>query len=169
MPDTVRMVISGGDDLATALRELGDFTSKATARNRLAAGMIKASAPMVQAANALAAHDDVGGDQIQFVASKTLSGTQRKKAAKVNTSTTVKTYVGEQAGSSIGLLNEFGTVERTHKDGKSVGAVPPHPAMRPAFESTAASVIAAIVPVVRAELKAATDRAARKAARKLGK
>lgn len=170
MAKTFQMKISGGPELAAALRELGDMTSSTTAKNRLAAGMIKASAPMVDSANQLAAKDNVGEDAIVFVASKRLTARQKKEGGKVP-KTSVRTYVGEQAGKgNVGLINEFGTVERTQTTtGKSVGAVPMHPAMRPAFESTASQVLNNIVPVVQAELAEAVKRAQKKAAKKAGK
>lgn len=166
----VTFTISGGPELAKALREVGDFMTPTTVRNRVAAGMVKASAPMAAMANQLAVTDNEGPDLIQFVASKSVTRRQRKGRSKDKN--IVTTYVGERAGSTIGLINEFGTVERFHTDlvggvTKSVGAIPARPALRPAFEATAGAVIAGIVPAVSAELKKATAAAHKKQAKAL--
>lgn len=165
----ITLTISGGPELSQALREVGDFMTPATVRGRVAAGMIKASQPMVEMANQLAVTDNQGADDIVFIASRSVSRRQRRGRKDKNL---VQTYVGERAGSTVGLWNEFGTAERVHVDAagagqKSVGALPARPALRPAFEATAGAVLSAIVPAVAVELKKATERAHKKQAKAL--
>lgn len=160
------MAISGGPELAAALRELGDMTSKTTAKNRLAAGMVKASLPMVLAAQNNAPKDEFSLATENIVASKSLSARQKREAGKVP-KTSVRTYVGERGGSTVGLLNEIGTdLRQQTTTGRETGQITPRPWLRPAFDSTAQAVLNGIVPHVRAEVDKAAKSAAKKHARK---
>lgn len=62
-------------------------------------------------------------------------------------------------------LVEFGTVERFHKSGKSVGVMPAQPFIRPAFDAKKGAVLAAIKSELTAEIERTTARLARKAAK----
>lgn len=164
------MRISGGLELAKALRELGDLTSDKRAVGAIKTGMVKASQPMADAANSLAASDGSGPDVIRFVAARTLTARQRKESRRASKDR-VLTYVGEQGGSTIGLINEFGTVERFQRDAvgashKSVGRITAHPAMRPAFESTAEAVIQRLVPTISEVVQKRAKAVAKKNAKK---
>lgn len=62
-------------------------------------------------------------------------------------------------------LVEFGTKPRYHKSGKYVGAMPPDPYMRPAFDIEAQPTIERLGPILASEIDKAIARRARKLAR----
>lgn len=167
------LVFTGGPELADALRELGDFAGKTTAKNAMKRGMIVAAQPMIQSARANAPKDTHGLEQ-SITASTRLSKRQ-KRARRGADKFTMEVFVGpDYRKGAHGVLQEFGTEDRWQRDRmgvphKFVGRVTPHPFMRPAFDSTYRTVFDGFVPAIAAEIEKARQRVYRKQKRALAK
>lgn len=153
------ITISGGPELAKSLRELGDLTSDRRAVSAIKDGMVRAGQQMADIANHIAPSDNEGGDRVRFTSAKSLTARQRKEARRESRDR-ILTYVGQEGGSNIPLLLEFGTVQRHHQSGKAVGAITPTPTMRPAFDTTARDVLNAMVPAISEQVMARAKRVA---------
>lgn len=168
------MRFEGGPELKKALEELGELGSTTTAKNAMKRGLIEAARPMVMAAKAFAPKDD-HDLEISIQASTQLSRRQRRAAGRPD-KWTAEVFVGpDYRKGAHGVIQEFGTEERfinvrgfagAVMSRKSVGKVPPHPFMRPAFDSTVNVVLMAFAPKVWEEIAKATKRINRKKARK---
>ena len=168
--------VRGAAELKEGLIEIGEFGSKATTRNAVARGMIRAAQPMVQAARTLAWKDD--GELSQSIDATTrLSAREkrRRRRAGVDADEIATVFVGPDfRRGAHGIWQEYGTEERFQKDAAGVkafstGKITAQPFMRPAFDSTYLQVFRGMAPAVGAELKKSVERARKKQARALAK
>ncbi|NBE05932.1 HK97-gp10 family putative phage morphogenesis protein [Paragemmobacter ruber] len=156
---TIKMRVEGLRELDDALKSLSTRTAKTTAER----AMRKALRPVADAAKAAAPRSDDGKHMADTITvAKVLKPSQRDGAERPTDFRRIM-YVG--AESPHAHLIEFGTVERFHKSGKSTGAMPAHPFMRPAWDGNVQAVLASLTEHLRREIDRAVARAARRAAK----
>jgi HK97 gp10 family phage protein len=180
----VKVEVEGLRELDEALGQL----TKATARNVLRRVLRKAGQPIADAARGkvpvdtgklrdsiivgtkLANTQDAG--KAAFAATMRAGGTRQEaqsalrgaaKAAK-GEAPFVEMFVGPDNRPQAHLI-EFGTGERFHRSGKSVGSVSPQPYMRPAWDGEKNRALEIIKADLGDEIMKAAARAAKKAAR----
>lgn len=132
--------VEGLRELDAALAELG----KSLGRGVMRRAAVKALTPMIADARARveASTNGTGALAESLAVSTTLSKRQRKEARRES-----KSYFEMYAGASAlphAHLLEFGTGERAHKSGKSVGKMPPEPFMRPAWDANKGDMAEAV-------------------------
>ncbi len=160
-----RCEIVGARDLERSLRELGtDRLIKATMKRAL----LDVAKPIAADASARAPRGEETGKPHmadKIAASPTLSRRQRRgKAAAKPTEANV--YIG--AGPrGPGVLDEFGTDERHHKSGKSTGAAPAQPFLRPAWEAGKHQALADFGDALGIQIEKSARRLARRQAKLL--
>jgi HK97 gp10 family phage protein len=160
-----RMAVEGMKELDAALAEL----PKATGKNVLRRVARKSIGIVVEAARPLVPVDNGKLKRSLSVStklSKRQSSLARRELAEGKASVTV--YAGVGAYPHAHLV-EFGTKERFHKSGKSVGRMKPQPFMRPAWDSTKMRVLATFQKDMWTEIEKAAQRLAKKQARHLAK
>lgn len=127
----LRMEMDGAQDLEAALRELGD--NKAI-RRALGRALLIAGEPAAKEARAnaprLTGELAEGIDISTTLSRRQRAGRGRQTGLKANQATV---YIGAHPMGPA-VLAEFGTVARRHASGKSTGAMPAKPFMRPAWE-----------------------------------
>jgi HK97 gp10 family phage protein len=153
-----RVKIEGLKELQTALQEL----PKATARNVMRRILKARGKPIAEAARKHVPVDQ--GDLKDSIAVSTTLSKRQKRMHRKPDKDDVEVYVGPGPHPQAHWL-EFGTDERTHASGKSVGDVPKKPFMRPAWDSQRRGLLVGIKTDLWAEIKKAADRLARKAAK----
>ncbi|HMR51189.1 MAG TPA: HK97 gp10 family phage protein [Amaricoccus sp.] len=156
--------VEGLRETEAALAELGKSLGKGVLR-RVA---IKALQPFDSAWRGMAPDDPgTGGDDLRSSGgvSTRLSKRQAKLHRKAfrNDRASVEVFAGSNDAAAVPL--EFGTVERFQKSGKAVGAVAPHPFVRPAWDGTKDAMPAAIGRDLWVEIEKAAARKAKKAAK----
>lgn len=117
--------LTGFKELSRKLETLGRKRGKVVVRK----AVNKAATPMVKAARRLAPVGETGN----------LKRGLTKAVRSYKAGALIVAFIGNkrgQGGAAHAHLVEFGTVERYHKSGKSVGAMPAKPFMRPAFDQT---------------------------------
>lgn len=157
-----RIRIEGLQEVQKALREL----PKATAKNIIRRILKKRGEPIAEAARKHVPIDE--GDLKNSIAVSTKLSKRQKRMHRKPDPNDVEVYVGPGPHPQAHWL-EFGTDERTHASGKSVGDVPKKPFMRPAWDSQRRGVLVGIRQDLWTEIKNAADRLARKAARAAAK
>ena len=117
--------LTGFKELSRKLEVLGRKRGKIVVRK----AVNKAATPMVKAARRLAPVGPTGN----------LKKGIMKALRSYRAGALIMAYIGNQrgkGGAQHAHLVEFGTTERYHASGKSVGIMPAEPFMRPAFDST---------------------------------
>jgi HK97 gp10 family phage protein len=132
-------------------RALSELGKKSTEKNVLTRTLKKAAKPVDDLASALAPVD-TGKLQISIITGTRLTPRQRSSAYKNGTMGVAEVHIG--TAMSRGLFQEFGTYKQ-----------PPHPFMRPAWESTKEQALSIIGKELWIEIRKAAERAARKAAK----
>lgn len=169
------MTFYGAQALADALVELGEFASKRTAQAANRRAMMKALQPVADDAAALAPKES-GRYAKSIKVSSRLSRNQVRRAGKRmnrsgwdKASYTQTVFVGPSIGEggNVGVLVEFGTQERRHKNGKSVGRVVARPHMRPAWQRRRDEVLSTYQGYLWREIIKATERARRRQQRRM--
>jgi HK97 gp10 family phage protein len=180
--------IDGLRELEAALADLG----KATAGNVLHRTLMKRAQPIADAAKAAAPSKSGGlAESIKVVK----ASSQRRKAGKAAYAAAMKG--GASKGAAVGAMRdaqrsasggmldtfaevlvgpdnrpqahlmEFGTGERFHKSGKSVGAIdPPRPYLRPAWDAHKGGLVDGIGEDLWAEIRKSAARKAKRLAKK---
>lgn len=151
--------IEGLKDLDKALSELKTYTARRVG-GRAAESALE---PVAMAARQLAPKT------FRVAVGKKLTKRQARevRSAAAEGKHVLTRYVGPWAPHAH--LVEFGTVERFHKSGKSVGRMPPMPFMRPAWDGAGDQVLKILSEQLRVELDKAIARAAKSAARAAAK
>lgn len=130
----VGMKLTGFEGLEEAL---GDLRNSRSIRKAQSTALLEAGEPVAKMARSLAPKES--GDMAEGIeVSTTLSRRQRKDRGLGPNEAYV--YIGPKPRGP-GVIEEFGTTQRNHKSGKSTGAAPAHPFMRPAWEANKASVL----------------------------
>lgn len=131
MPDNsfLRMEMKGWRELAKSLQELGDDKE---IRKVMKKALMKVAQPAADYAKSLAAKR-TGKYANKIGVGSQVTRRQRRASDRPGPDEAF-VYFGPR-GSSPGHLIEFGTGPRRQANGKSTGAMPPQPHMRPAFES----------------------------------
>lgn len=160
-PKPVRMELEGVRELTANLEQ---FTN-AVAKNITSRALIKAAAPMVEAAKA-GAPSDTGNLKDSITASNRLRQRTRKRKDQAFAYVGPSYSKSDQDYAPYAHLIEFGTAARYHKSGKFVGQTPANPFLRPAFDATAQKVILNFRDEFENEITKAAKRAERKARRK---
>jgi len=170
--------ITGAKEVERALEQFTPATGRAVLRRALK----KAAKPIQQTAKQYAPYDQ--GDlersiKIKVAPGKKVGGAEYSKVLRdggtkdeavaamrtVRRNSKKTAPIAEVRVVAIGALVEFGTDERFLKNGKSVGAMPPDPFMRPAFDAKAAVAAAIIRREITEEIERTASRLAAKAAR----
>lgn len=155
----MKIKVEGLKDLEAGLKSLSQRTAKETAER----AMVKALQPVADAARAAAPRSAAAPHLADSIGvSKKLKDSQKRGAEKPSDTRRIM-YVG--ALMPHAHLIEFGTVERFHKSGKSVGRMPARPFMRPAFDANVDAVLAAMTEHLRIEIDKSIKRAAKRAAK----
>lgn len=157
---TFRVRLDGAKELQNALRELPKRVGKAAVKRAL----LKAGKPIAQQAKALA---PIGTGRLKRTIriSTTLSRRQRRTRAKGADATETTVYIGAGPSRHAHLV-EFGSGERTTGTGKSTGAMPAHPFLRPAWDAGKGRALADFGRLLWIEIEKAAKRLARKVAKR---
>jgi HK97 gp10 family phage protein len=155
--------LEGTRDLREALLQLEGATAKRITRKAMkyalepvaehARGLVPVEEPNRQRPQARHLRETIG-------VSDRLTPRQRKQKVKL---ADVEMYVGVRGPHAH--LVEFGTKERHQKSGKSVGAMPRRPFLRPAWDAQMSNVWQRLVVGMRNELARIAARAAKRAKR----
>lgn len=166
----LRLELQGAADLEKSLRELGD--SKAI-RRIIKRALLKAAEPTAKKARALARRKT--GEMAEGVdVSTTLSRRQRAGrgghvAARGRFDPFAAfVYIGAHPMGPA-VLQEFGTAQRHHKNGKSTGANPAFPFMRPAWEEDKFKILKDFSDMLWVEIEKEAVRIARRQAKLIRK
>jgi HK97 gp10 family phage protein len=164
------MPIEGFEELEAALRELGD--AKAIKRT-IKAALLEAAEPTAKMARSLAARKT--GDLAEGVdVSTTLSRRQKSgrgghvRARGRFDPFAAFVYIGAHPMGPA-VLAEFGTQKRQTKTGKSTGAMPAKPFMRPAWEANKMQILRDFQKYLWVTIEMEAKRIARRQARLLAK
>jgi HK97 gp10 family phage protein len=157
---TVR--VEGLSELESAMQELGKSMSKAVMRRAAK----KALTPMIETARSIvqAQSSDSGGLAESLTVATKLSKRQAKQARR-ETKSYSETYAGAGALPHAHLV-EFGTGERFTDSGKSTGAMPAEPFLRPSWDQHKAEMPQAVGRELWVELEKAASRKAKRDAKK---
>lgn len=161
----MKTTVEGLKELEAAFKELG----KALSRGVMRRAADKALSPMIADARSrvAASTQNTGALADSMGVSGRLSKRQAKDARREG-----KSYVERYAGAgslSQAIALEFGTGERFHKDGKSVGTMDAEPYMRPAWDAHKANMATDVGRELWSELDRAAARKARRDAKKAGR
>ena len=154
--------VEGLRELEAAFAELGKTLSRGVMRR----AADKALKPMLEQAKGrvAASTQNVGQLEDSMAVSGRLSKRQAKDARREG-----KSYVERYAGAGAlpqAIALEFGTGERFHRDGKSVGVMDAEPFMRPAWDAHKAGMPEAVGRDLWTEIEKAAARKARRDAKK---
>lgn len=162
----LRLELQGWQDLEAALRELG--SSKAI-RKAISSALLKAGEPTAKQARAMAPRKS--GEMAEGIdISTTLSRRQRAgRGGHVSARGRFDpfaafVYIGAHPMGPA-VLAEFGTQERHWRNGKSTGAMPAHPFMRPAWEANKFQILDNFGKYLWVTIEAEAKRIARKQAK----
>ena len=167
----IAITFTGGQSLADGLRALGEFGSERISRAAMKRAMVKALEPVRDAAIAKAPKGGDGDLAKSIVISSRLTRRQKRNYPTMSSAGWDKVkllqtvFVGPGAGGSHGVLVEFGTQEREHANGKSVGRAAAQPFMRPAWEQNKTQVLTTFQGFAWREIAKSTERIRRKQAR----
>lgn len=166
----LRLELVGADDLEAALRALGDSKN---IRRAIDKALLIAAEPTAKRARALAPR--LTGRMAEGVdVSTTLSRRQRSGkgghvAARGNYDPFASfVYIGAHPMGPA-VLAEFGTTSRNTKTGKSTGAMPAHPFMRPAWEEGKFQILETFQKLLWVTIEMEAKRIAKKQARLIAK
>lgn len=163
------MEIEGAYDLETALRALGNSNS---IRRAISRALLVAAEPAAKEARAKAPRRS--GELAEGVdVSTTLSRRQRSgrgghAAPRGRFGNTAEVFIGAHPMGPA-VIEEFGTVQRHHDSGKSTGANPPRPFMRPAWENHKFRILEDFKRLLWAAIAEEAARLAKKQARLIAK
>ena len=156
--------VEGLRDLDAALRDLGKSLGKAVLRRTLK----KAAEPFDASWRGMAPDDPATGGAdlkksggIGTKLSKRQAGVHRKMFRDDRAS--VEMFAGPYE--PVAHLLEFGTVERFHKSGKSVGLITPRPFVRPAWDRNKSAMPKEIARLLWIEIEKAAKRKAKREAK----
>jgi HK97 gp10 family phage protein len=154
---SLSLKLYGAKELDKVLQQLASSTARGVAKR----AMTRALQPVAEAARAMAPRD-TGRLAANIGVSSKLTRRQAKQARGTARDTQLM-YVGPQWPSAH--LVEFGTGPRFHKSGKFVGAMPPQPFMRPAWDANRQQVLDRLTDDLRAEIEKTLARAAKRRAK----
>ncbi len=154
---TMNLRIEGGKDLEAALMALASTTARRTARKAMAAAL----QPVLSAAKGAAPVGPTGNLRASVGVGHKLTPSQAREAGRESRDVAIM-YVG--AAAPHAHLVEFGTGPRHHKSGKFVGAMPPNPWMRPAWDGNRDAVLAGLSEALAAQIAATVARVAKRKA-----
>lgn len=165
----LRMKFEGFAELEAALRELGD--AKAIKRS-ISKALLLAAEPAAREARARAPRRSgrmaEGIDVSTTLSRRQKSGRGGHVAARGHFDPfAVFVYIGAHPMGPA-VIQEFGTQARHWKNGKSTGAVPAHPYMRPAWENHKFQILADFSRYLWVTIEAEAKRIARRQAKLLG-
>lgn len=162
----LQMDVIGAAELEAALRELAREAGSRTMHAAMQRALMKAGAPVVDDARRRAqVFNGTGRMASKIKISTTLSRRQRRLQGFGNRHHgTASVYIGAGPRGPA-VLMEFGTGPRRHKSGKSTGAAPAQPFMRPAWEAHKQQVLRDFSKLLWIEIQRAAKRAARRKAR----
>ncbi|OIQ32307.1 MAG: hypothetical protein BM562_05410 [Alphaproteobacteria bacterium MedPE-SWcel] len=154
----VKMKIEGAGDIERALAELARGTAKGVMRR----AMKKSLKPVAEAAEAIS--------PFAIAVTSKLIARQQRDARRDRGRSKVVLYVGpvtpDGDGAPHAHLYEFGTGPRVQTStGRSTGAMPARPFLRPAWDMSQPIMLATLRREVWAEIEKTVERARRKAAR----
>lgn len=158
----LKLEIQGADTLEAALRALGNSKS---IRRAISRALLVAAEPAAKEARAKAPRKS--GEMAEGVdVSTTLSRRQRSgrhghAAPRGNYGPTAEVFIGAHPMGPA-VLQEFGTAQRHHASGKSTGASPAKPFMRPAWEAHKFQILEDFKKLLWAAIEEEAQRLARK-------
>jgi hypothetical protein len=162
----LRLEFQGASDLEQGLRDLAD---SAAVKRAISKALLTAAGPTAAKARAMAPRKS--GEMAEGIdVSTTLSRRQRSGrgghvAARGRFDPfAVFVYIGAHPMGPA-VLAEFGTTQRHWKTGKSTGAMPAHPFMRPAWEADKFQILADFAKYLWVTIEAEAKRIARKQAK----
>ncbi len=154
--------IDGLRELEAALSDLGKSLGKGAMRR----AANKALAPVVATAKSnVEASTNGSGALADSIRVATRLSKRQARQARRETRSYLETHAGAGALPHAHLL-EFGTGERFHKNGKSVGSMPAEPFMRPAWDAHKSSMPEVVGKELWAEIERTAARKARREAKK---
>lgn len=156
----MKLRIEGAGDIERALAELARGTAKGAVRR----AMKKTLKPVAETAEGLS------GGKFKVAVTSKLTARQQREARADRGRSKVALYVGpvmpDGDDAPHAHLYEFGTAPRFHKKtGKSVGAMPARPFMRPAWDVHQAAMLETLKREMWREIEKTVERARRKAER----
>lgn len=155
---SLNLRIDGAKDLDKALQALAATTARGVTRR----AMTRSLEPVAEAARAAAPRDK--GDLAAHIGVSSKLTRNQAREMRGQTGRDVQfMYVGPQWASAH--LVEFGTGPRFKKNGQFVGAMPPQPFMRPAWDQNRDAVLARLTEDIRAELEKTLARVAKRSAK----
>jgi HK97 gp10 family phage protein len=163
----LQLKIDGWEDLERALRELGSDKDIRLSLKRALNN--KATKQMRDYAESLAPKA-TGRMARKIAVSTTLSRRQRRDRGFGGGREADQRYAVLFIGAGPkgpGVLDEFGTKVRRHKNGKNVGRTPPQPFMRPAWESYKDAILAEFTKELWVQIEKSAKRIARRQAKLL--
>lgn len=154
----------GAADLEAALRELGE--GKAI-RSAIGKALLAAAEPAAKEARSRAPRKTnrlAEGIDVSTTLSRRQRGSQLNRFGSKLDPYAVFVFIGAHPMGPA-VIQEFGTAQRHWKNGKSTGAVPAHPFMRPAWENHKFQILADFAKYLWVTIEAEATRIARKQAR----
>ncbi|WP_323783447.1 HK97-gp10 family putative phage morphogenesis protein [Leisingera sp.] len=156
----MKFKMEGAGDIERALADLARGTAKGAVRR----AMKKTLKPVAEAAEGLS------GGKFKVAVTSKLTARQQRDARMDRGRSKLALYVGpvmpDGDDAPHAHLYEFGTAPRFHKEtGKSVGAMPARPFMRPAWDANQAAMLETLKREIWAEIEKTVERARRKAER----
>lgn len=166
----LRMKFEGFAEVEAALRELGD---NAAIKRAIKSALLHAAEPTARMARSMAPRKSgrlaEGVDVSTTLSRRQKSGKGGHVAARGRFDPfAVFVYIGAHPMGPA-VLAEFGTQQRHWKNGKSTGAMPAHPFMRPAWEANKFQILADFSKYIWVTIELEAKRLARKQARLLKK
>lgn len=175
----MKMQITGAAELDAALKQLAEDTTKGTAKAAMKRGLTDAAQVMAEAARSMAPVvtgrlresivvstqlvNEIGKEQYGAVLS---GGGTQAQAVKA-----LRDARREASGGGSRITVYVGSTERRYSHMVEYGTVsaPPHPFMRPAFDSTVEQVAGRVTESVGKAVNAAAQRAAKRKAKRAAK
>ncbi len=148
--------VEGLRDLERALGEL----PKANAKRVLTKTLKEAGEPVARTARAMAPKDRL--DLAESIDVSTQLSPRQKRVSKKESP--VEMYIGPGPDPAA-HLDEFGTGDRITKDGRNIGAMPPQPFMRPAWDQHKMAVLDTIANRTWWEIEQVSKRLSKRAAK----
>jgi HK97 gp10 family phage protein len=167
---SVTMDLEGFSELENLLDQLSNAAGKGVLRRSLK----KAAQPTADLMNSYAPKGPTGNLKGSIIVGTKLSKSQAGKHRKLvrGDKASVEMFVGADHNLSgrHAHLVEFGTGPRFHeKTGRAVGAMPPQPFVRPAWDQDRTAMLARLSQELWGEIEKTIARAQRKAARQAAK
>lgn len=155
----IKFEIRGLDELKQALNDLPTKYLRTSAIQKALLALLE---PIEATAKALAPRKS-GRLAASINIAKSLSKRQRRRRARGKG--LIEAFVGASPSPHAHLV-EFGTKQRFHKSGKSTGAGPAKPFMRPAWDAHKGLLLGQIGEALWAEIEAAAAKVARRTLKK---